>query len=107
DTASPALTFSNVVVPDAEGPIMQTNEPRAIESHRCPNTVLVPPPGTGNRRAMPSTEMNRSDMAHSGKVTRRVSRARIKSSNMPTGPITRIAVITLVIDRLFHSFQTK
>src|SRR5712691_12685796 len=44
---------------------------------------------------------------HSGKVTRRVSRASIRSRTMPTTPITRIAVMTLVIDRLFHSFQTK
>ena len=37
----------------------------------------------------------------------RVKRARIWSSSMPTTPISRIAMITLVIDRLFHSFQTK
>ena len=44
---------------------------------------------------------------HSGNVTRRVSRASTRSSSMPTTPMTRIAMITLVIDRLFHSFQTK
>src|SRR5258708_9500217 len=45
--------------------------------------------------------------AHSGNVTMRVKRARIWSSSMPTIPISRIAIITLVIERLFHSFQTK
>src|SRR6266511_4802268 len=46
-------------------------------------------------------------LAHSGNVTRRVARASIRASTMPTTPITRIAVITLVMERLFHSFQTK
>ena len=36
-----------------------------------------------------------------------MSRARIKSSNIPTTPISKIAVITFVMDKLFHSFQTK
>jgi hypothetical protein len=36
-----------------------------------------------------------------------VSFAIIRSSNMPTIPIARMAVMMLVIDRLFHSFQTK
>ena len=35
------------------------------------------------------------------------NRANRKSRNMPDTPITRMAKITLVIDRLFHSFQTK
>ena len=69
------------------------------------------PPGAGKRLVMPSMEMNFSAgvvmSAHSGKVTRRVSRASSWSSTMPTKPISKIAVITLVIDKLFHSFQTK
>src|ERR1700755_3367441 len=44
---------------------------------------------------------------YSGNVTMRVKRARIWSSSMPTMPIVRIAMMTLVIERLFHSFQTK
>src|SRR6266404_886160 len=44
---------------------------------------------------------------HSGNVTMRVKRARIWSSNMPTRPMIRMAMMTLVIERLFHSFQTK
>src|ERR1700716_265185 len=44
---------------------------------------------------------------HSGKVTMRLKRARTWSSSMPTTPISKIAMMTLVIDRLFHSFQTK
>src|SRR5262249_1407853 len=39
--------------------------------------------------------------------TRRWSRAMSWSSTMPTRPISRIALITFVIERLFHSFQTK
>ena len=104
--------LSTVVLPQPEWPMMQVNSPRCIDSHRSSNTVVVPPPGAGKRLVMPSMEMNlsaacRSWRAHSGKVTRRVSRARIWSSTMPTSPISRIAVITLVIERLFHSFQTK
>ncbi len=45
--------------------------------------------------------------SYSGNVTMRVKRARIWSSSMPTIPIRRIAMMTLVIERLFHSFQTK
>src|SRR5271154_7390687 len=45
--------------------------------------------------------------AHSGNVTMRVKRARIWSSSMPTRPIRRMAMMTLVMERLFHSFQTK
>ena len=44
---------------------------------------------------------------YSGKVTIRVKRARIWSRIIPMTPMTRMAMITLVIDRLFHSFQTK
>ena len=44
---------------------------------------------------------------YSGKVTSLVSFAIIRSSSMPTIPIARMAVMMLVIDRLFHSFQTK
>ena len=101
--------LSTVVLPQPEWPMMQVNSPRCIDSQRSSNTVVVPPPGAGKRLVMPSMEMNLSVIwrAHSGKVTRRVSRARIWSSTMPTSPISRIAVITLVIERLFHSFQTK
>ncbi len=99
--------LSTVVLPQPEWPMTQTNSPRVIDSHRFSNTAVVPPSAAGKRRDMPSMEMKRSAIAHSGNVTSRVSRARIRSSNMPTTPISRIAVITLVIDRLFHSFQTK
>src|SRR5436190_9477195 len=44
---------------------------------------------------------------YSGNVTMRVKRARIWSSSMTTTPIARIAMMTLVIERLFHSFHTK
>ena len=37
----------------------------------------------------------------------RVKRASTWSSSMPTTPIRRMAMMTLVIERLFHSFQTK
>ena len=47
-------------------------------------------------RIVTSMEIKRSVIAHSGNVTSRVSRARIKSSNMPTTPISKIAVIRLV-----------
>ena len=57
--------------------------------------------------AFDGDELVGSSAPHSGNVTRRVSRARIWSSTMPTSPISRIAVITLVIEKLFHSFQTK
>ena len=102
--------LSTVVLPQPEWPMMQVNSPRRIDSHRSSNTVVVPPPGAGKRLVMPSMEMNLSVLvigAHSGNVTSRVSRARIWSSTMPTSPISKIAVITLVIDKLFHSFQTK
>src|SRR5215471_5501114 len=52
-------------------------------------------------------ELDCGSKPHSGNVTSRVARARIWSSAMPTTPITRIAVITLVMERLFHSFHTK
>src|SRR5690606_16880929 len=44
---------------------------------------------------------------HSGKVTMRVARPSNWSNSMPTKPMTRMAMMTLVIERLFHSFQTK
>src|ERR1700722_14432831 len=44
---------------------------------------------------------------HSGDVHMRLKPARIWSSSMPTKPINRIAMMTMVIERLFHSFQTK
>ena len=111
--------FSTVVLPQPEWPIMQTNSPRAIDSQRSSNTVVAAAAGSAGDAldgdelvgAMPSMRGEPSPVAihraHSGKVTRRVRRARIWSSIMPTTPIARIAMITLVIERLFHSFQTK
>ena len=55
--------LSTVVLPQPEWPMMQTNSPRAIASHRSWNTVVAPPPGAGNRLVMPSMEMNFSVMA--------------------------------------------
>ena len=100
--------LSTVVLPQPEWPMMQVNSPRCIGSHRSSNTVVVPPPGAGKRLAMPSIEMNLCGIALTPETSRAASaRASIWSSSMPTTPISRIAVITLVIDRLFHSFQTK
>ena len=55
--------LSTVVLPQPEWPMMQTNSPRAIDSHRSWNTVVVPPPGAGKRLVMPSMEMNLSVIA--------------------------------------------
>src|SRR2546430_11483430 len=57
-TSRPARILSTVVLPQPEWPMMQTNSPRAIDSHRSSNTVVVPPPGAGKRLVMPSMEMN-------------------------------------------------
>src|SRR5258705_12921204 len=40
----------------------QTISPRAIDSHRSSNTVVLPPPGAAKRLVMPSIEMNLSVM---------------------------------------------
>ena len=45
--------------------------------------------------------------AHSRHVTMRCAWAKAKSSSIPTTPISKMAKITLVKDRLFHSFHTK
>ena len=37
---------------------MQTNSPRAIDSHKSSNTIVAPPAGAGNRLLTPSMEMN-------------------------------------------------
>src|SRR5437899_490345 len=50
--------LSTVVLPQPEWPMMQVNSPRAIDSHRSSNTVVVPPPGAGKHFVMPSMEMN-------------------------------------------------
>src|ERR1700682_193144 len=60
--SSPARMLSTVVLPQPEWPMMQTNSPRAIDSHRSWNTVVLPPPGAGKRLVMPSMEMNLSVM---------------------------------------------
>jgi hypothetical protein len=105
----PARILSTVVLPQPEWPMMQVKSPRRIDSHRSSNTVVTPPAAAGKRLVMPSIEMNLSSdtTPYSGNVTSRVARASSWSRIMPTTPITRIAVITLVIERLFHSFQTK
>src|SRR5215469_14475499 len=63
--------------------------------------------GLVSSRAMTAEGCCQPTKLHSGNVTSRVAHARIWSSTMPTTPITRIAVITLVMERLFHSFHTK
>ncbi len=100
--------FSTVVLPQPEWPMTQPNSPRAIDSHRSSNTVVV----AAARARMALGDAFDGDefvghQAYSGNVTMRVKRARIWSSSMPTTPIRRIAMMTLVIERLFHSFQTK
>src|SRR5262252_454067 len=60
--SSPARMLSTVVLPQPEWPMMQTNSPRRIVSHRSSNTVVRPPSGAGKWRAMPSIEMNLSVM---------------------------------------------
>src|SRR5262245_58147950 len=62
-TSRPARILSTVVLPQPEWPMMQTNSPRAIASHRSSNTVVVPPAGAGKRLVIPSMEMNLSALA--------------------------------------------
>src|SRR5215468_8856421 len=69
-TSSPARMLSTVVLPQPEWPMMQTNSPRAIASHRSSNTVVLPPPGAGKRLVMPSIEMNFSVMSLHGTAER-------------------------------------
>ena len=64
-TSSPARMLSTVVLPQPEWPMMQTNSPRAIDSHRSSNTIVLPPPGAAKRLVMPSMEMNLSVMRSS------------------------------------------
>src|ERR1700752_554814 len=56
--SSPARMLSTVVLPQPEWPMMQTNSPRTIVSHKSRNTVVSPPPPAGKRLLMPSMEMN-------------------------------------------------
>ena len=51
-----------MVLPQPEWPMMQTNSPRAIDSHRSSNTVVLAPPGAGKHLLTPSMEMNLSVM---------------------------------------------
>src|SRR6202043_602141 len=76
---------------------------RAQARQRAPDCADLPPQGGGEVCLWFADH----HAHHSGNVTMRVKRARIWSSSMPTTPITRIAMMTLVIERLFHSFQTK
>src|SRR5262245_57622151 len=62
-TSRPARILSTVVLPQPEWPMMQTNSPRAIDSHRSSNTVVLAPPGAGKHLLTPSIEMNLSVMA--------------------------------------------
>src|SRR4051794_20047254 len=50
--------LSTVVLPQPEWPMMQTNSPRAIDSHRSSNTIVLPPLGAAKRLVIPSMEMN-------------------------------------------------
>ena len=79
--------------------------------HRQPQVLEHRGGAAARRREALGDALDRDEflsaIAHSGNVTSRVSRASIRSSSMPTTPISRIALITFVIDKLFHSFQTK
>src|SRR5215475_15895694 len=59
--------LSTVVLPQPEWPMMQTNSPRAIDSHSSSNTVVLPPADAGKRLLTPSIEMNLSVMAQRGR----------------------------------------
>src|SRR5919198_3022403 len=63
-TSRPARILSTVVLPQPEWPMMQTNSPRAIDSHRSSNTVVRTPPGVGKHLLTPSMEMNLSVMRY-------------------------------------------
>ena len=95
--------FNTVVLPQPECPIMHTNSPRSTGSQRSSKTGGALP----NDRAMPSIEMMGGGILYSGNVTSRCTRPSTWSSSMPPRPITMIETITWVIDRVFHSFQTK
>ena len=104
----PARMLSTVVLPQPEWPITQANSPRSIASHRFSKMVVTP--AARSRVALGDAFERDEFVAHarySGNVTRRAHHASIWSSTMPTSPISKIALITLVIDKLFHSFQTK
>src|SRR5436190_10312139 len=58
----PARILSTVVLPQPEWPMMHTNSPRAIDSHKSSNTVVLPPPAAGKRLLTLSIEMNLSVM---------------------------------------------
>ena len=45
--SSPARMLSTVVLPQPEWPIMHTNSPRRIGSHRFSKIVVALPPGAG------------------------------------------------------------
>src|SRR5690348_9888404 len=58
----PARILSTVVFPQPEWPMMHTNSPRAIDSHKSSNTVVLPPAAVGKRLLTLSIEMNFSVM---------------------------------------------
>src|ERR671936_839505 len=58
----PARILSTVVLPQAEWPMMHKNSPRAIDSHKSSNTVVLPPPAVGKRLLTLSFELNFSVM---------------------------------------------
>ena len=82
-------------------------------TRRAPGDAFASPRRVGlspqaGRGKVAATFVNETKtITYSGNVTMRVTRARIWSSSMPTRPIRRIAMMTLVMERLFHSFQTK
>ncbi len=78
--------LSTVVLPQPEWPIMQTNSPRAIDSHKSSNTVVA---AAARRRKALGDALDRDEFvgrhaSHSGNVTSRVNRASTWSSAMPT-----------------------
>ncbi len=72
-------------------------------AHRRPRWVRLRSGG----RATHGENVGHGCTRYSGKVTRRAAAASSWSRIMPIRPIIRIATMTLTMERLFHSFQTK
>src|SRR5215471_11676837 len=81
--------------------MMQTNSPRAIDSHTSSNTVVLPPPGAGKRLLTPSSEMNLSLMGAAA-----TSRARCAPSPCSRGEVTE-GLSALIICSLRKRHQLR
>src|SRR5262252_4702035 len=88
--------LSTVVLPQPEWPMMQTNSPRAIDSHSSSNTVVLPLPDAGKRLLTPSIEMNLSVMARHTLCRPRESGGTIFQRRWLGGPATHSASQTRV-----------